>query len=251
MREPPLTPLLASSATGSSTNCLSAPFPPRHLRLQISLSCTGTVGHLQLCWPMKTRSKRWIADTPIPRVARNLPRSSLNGFGTFDENWDNSSLHLRCARPNVLPRMRLNLLQPMSLNLQQHRPPQARMVHRNGLAHRLRMGFLAAYLRRNPMEASVALSTIRSISRSGAPSAMAPYDSCMPHALVHVVPARCAHSVRRAAPRSSHDGSVRCLGRSPLLTQNPRRLLTQPLLPLLLLRCSGATGHVAASGESG
>lgn len=122
-------------------------------------------------------------------VARNLPRFSLNGCGTLDENWDNRSLHLSCARPNLLPRMRPKL--------QQRRLPRSRMAHRNGRAHRLRMGFLAPRLRRNPMEASVALPTIRSISKSDAPSTMAPYDSCMPHALVIVVPARGAHSVRR------------------------------------------------------
>jgi len=104
---------------------------------------------------------RWYSHTPCGQEFAQILAQWV--WNASSGNWDNSSLHLRCARPNVLPRMRLNLLQPMSLNLQQHRLPQSRMVHRNGLAHRLRMGFLAPHLRRNPMEASVALPTIRSI----------------------------------------------------------------------------------------
>ena len=140
-----------------------------------------------------------------PLFARNSPRFWLSGCGIFDENWGNSSLHLSCARPNLLPCRRPNLLQPMSLNLRQQRLLRSRTVHRNGLAHRLPMASLVPPLPRNPTGRFVALPTTRSIRRLGAPSAMVPYGSCMPHALVIAVPARgsaqCQESSTTLKPR--------------------------------------------------
>jgi hypothetical protein len=40
------------------------------------------VARLKPCWPMKTISRSPTGGTPIPRVARSLPRSSPNGCGT-------------------------------------------------------------------------------------------------------------------------------------------------------------------------
>ena len=86
------------------TNFLSAPFPLLRLQPQMCLICTCIAARSRPCWLMKTRSKRWIAGTPIPPVVRSLLKFWLNGFGTFDENWDNISLHLSCVRPNLLLR---------------------------------------------------------------------------------------------------------------------------------------------------
>jgi len=58
----------------------------------------------------------------------------------------------------------------------------------NGLGSPLRVGSLARPLRRNPTERCIALPITRSISRNGAPNAMAPSESCMPHASVIVAP---------------------------------------------------------------
>ena len=45
-----------------------------------------------------------------------------------------------------------------------------------------------------------------STHKSAGPNEMAPFGSCMPRALAIVAPVLCAHSVKKAAPRSNHDG---------------------------------------------
>jgi len=164
--------------------------------------CTCIVDRLRRCWPMKTLSKTRIAGTPIPRAARNLLRSSPNGFGISDENWGNSFLQLSYERPNLLPRVSLKLPRLTSLN--QRKPPRLRssMVLRNSHAPPLPMAFPVPRLRCSQMELCVALPITLCISRNGVPSAMVPYGSCMLHASVIVVPASCVRNVRRVAPRS-------------------------------------------------
>jgi hypothetical protein len=107
------------------------------------------------------------------------------------------------------------LAQPMSLNLQQHRLPQSRMVHRNGLAHRLRMGFLAPHLRRNPMEASVALPTIRSISRARRPERDGTlrllYAARIGHCRACPLRAQCQESSTTLGPRRKSRGALAAL----------------------------------------
>jgi len=147
---------------------------------------------------IKTRSKRGIVGIPIPRMARTLPRSSLNGFGTFDENGDNSSLHLTTE-----------------------------------------------YVPAHEAEPS-------STDESESPAAPPP-------AVMYVPPQWARSSFPHGFPGSTFtpqpDGSFNhplyLQERRPERNGSSHRLLTQPLLPLLLLRGSGATGHVAASGEPG
>ncbi len=252
MREPPPTPLLASSATGSSTNCLSAPFPPRHLRLQISLSCTCTVGHLKLCWPIRDQEQemdRWYSHTLCGQeFAQILAQWVWNLRLELGQQLSPSELRTtefapaHEAEPSSTDESESPAAPPPAVT---YGPPQ---WARSSFTH----GFPGSAFTpqpdgslRCPANHPLYLQERRP-ERDGS--------------LRFLYAARIGHC--RACPRlctvsgeQHHAGSTteksRCFGRSPLLTQNPRRHLAQPLLPLLLLRCSGATGHVAASGEPG
>lgn len=120
------------------------------------------------CWYSHTRFSPGICPDPRPVDAR-----------TFDWNWANSSLHLNCVRPS-LPLLSRSKL-PQRTTLKQRTPLHLRShtVHRNGLAHRLRMVFLVQPLGRKPMEACGVLPITHFISRSVVPNAMGAYDSCM------------------------------------------------------------------------
>lgn len=80
------------------------------------------------------------------------------------------------------------------------------MVHPSGRAPLLRMASLVQRLLHSQMGLSVALPTIPYISRSSVPSGMALYECCTLHASAIAAPAPCVHNVKKAAPRSSHDG---------------------------------------------
>ncbi len=206
MLSPLLPPKLASSAMAPSTSCLSAPFPHQRLRPQMSWISICIAARLRPCWQMKTTSKIRIDGTLIPPVVRSSPRSLPNGSGTYGWSWGNSSPHPSCARPSLLLHVRLKLPRPASLN-QRNRPClRLSMVLPNGHGVPLPTAFLAPRLLCNRMGLYAALPTARSIPRSGVPSVMAHYGSCMPHASAIVVPAPCVRSARKVVPRRNHDG---------------------------------------------
>src|SRR5579875_1228097 len=201
MRELPPIPPLASSATGWSTNSLSAPFPLRRLRPRMSWISIYIVDHLKPCWLMKTRSRRWIVGTPIRRVDRNLPKSWHSGHGMSAWNRGSSSLKPNCARLNLLPRTRPKLPRSMSLNLRKRLCLPSFMVHRDGHAHLLHTASLVPHLLRNRMAHCVALLITRSISRSDVPSMWLPGGCCLRGGVAFVVPARGVGGPRKDAPR--------------------------------------------------
>jgi len=168
--------------------------------------CICIAARLKPYWPMKTTSRSPTGGTHIPRAARSLPRSSLSGFGTCAWSWGKRSRRLNCARPNLLPHVRRNLSQPMNPYLRKHPSLRSLTALRNSRAPLLRMAFPAPLLLRNLMGRSAALPTTRSISRSGVLSGMAPCGCCTRRASVIAVPVPCGHSVKKAAPRSNHDG---------------------------------------------
>jgi len=202
---PPLLQQSASSGTAWSTSCLSARFPRPRLPLRMCLTSTCIAARLRQCSLMKTTSKPRIGGIPTPHVARSLARSSRNGCGISDRNWDNSSLQLSCARPSLPQFFRLNQFRKKSLHPLKNPPFRSSMALPDGLALRLREAFPVPLLFRNPMGRCVVLPTIRCIPRNGVPSMMAPCGSCMPHASAIAAPVLCGHSVKRAAPRLNPD----------------------------------------------
>ncbi len=182
---------------------------------------------------------RWYSHTPCGQECAQILAQWV--WNASSENWDNSSLHLSCARPNLLPRMRLNLLQPMSLNLQQHRLTQSRLVQplwaRSSFTHGCAwLRIYAATRWKPPLPCQPS-----ALSKGSAPRARWHLTTlvCRTHWSMSCLPV-----ARTVSGEQHHAGSTteksRCFGRSPLLTQNPRRHLAQPLLPLLLLRCKGS-----------
>ena len=75
-------PKLASSATKSSTSCLSAPFLRWRLPPRMCSTSTCTEDRLRRLLPMKTWNWPRIGGTPIRRVARSFAKSSRSGCGT-------------------------------------------------------------------------------------------------------------------------------------------------------------------------
>lgn len=109
---------------------------------------------------------RWYFHT---LCSRSSPRSSHNGFGIFDWNWDNNSRQQSCAPPNL--RQPLRLKPSRKKNLGQRRSPrlQPSMALPNGLVPPLPTVFPAQLLFHNRTEHCVAPLTIPCIRKSGAP----------------------------------------------------------------------------------
>ncbi len=129
-----LLPQLASSGTGPSTSCLSAPFRPPRLRPRMCLISTCIVARLRRSWPTKTMSRTRIAGTRLPHLARSLPRFWRSGSGICDWNWGNSSPPPSCVRPNSLPHVKLHLSRLASQNPRKFPHLRSSMVLRNSHA---------------------------------------------------------------------------------------------------------------------
>ena len=100
----------------------------------------------------------------------------------------------------------------MSLNFRQHRLLRSRTVHRNGLAHRLRMDSLAPRFLHNLMGACDVLPIIPSISRSGVPprdgSLRLLYAARIGHCRACPLRVQCQESSTTLKPRRGSRGAV-------------------------------------------
>jgi hypothetical protein len=155
---------------------------------------------------MKTTSRIQIGGTPIRRADRSFARSSRNGSGISGWNWANSSRQPRCAAPNLLQPLRRKLSHKQRRDLWKRPHLRSAMALPTGRVLLLRMAFPALLSLPNPMERCVVLPIIPCILKSGVPNVMGPCGSCMLPASAIAVPAPCEHSVKKAPPRSNHDG---------------------------------------------